>query len=920
MEFEPYPPLQAKLTAIDATVNGQQVSVEPGTTILDAMAQINQTVPTLCYSDQLEPHGACRSCLVEVEGSKPVAACHTAITAGASYQTHSPALTRYRRNLTEMIVSDHPLECLDCTANGRCELQSLAQEVGLRQSRYQAPATHDPKPDQSHPFIKLDMQKCIGCARCVRACDEVQGSFILGMAGRGYDTRVIAGNDTGMEQADCASCGQCVTECPVAALEEPGTINFGLPDQTTTTTCAYCGVGCTLDVAVKDGQVISISPNKKGSANQGHACVKGRFAHQFAQSKDRLTTPLIKDEHGKFQPASWDEALELIARRFGEVRDQHGPESFAMISSSRCTNEENFIMQKFARVVMGTNSVDNCSRVCHSPSAFGLRTALGTGAGTNSFEDVEQSDLLMIVGANPTEAHPVFGARIKQAVLAGCKLIVLDPRNTELALLADIHLPLRPGSNVAIINALQQELINEGLIDQPFIDQHSEGYAQMAAELTDCTPEWASELSGVDAELIRRTANLYGNADAAQILWGLGVTEAGHGSNAVFGLINMAVMTGNLGRPGTGACPIRGQNNVQGASDMGALPNVFSDYRPVDDPIVRDHHLRVWGVEPPTDKGLRIPDMFDAAHEGRLKAMYILAEDVAQSDPNTAHVVGALEQLDFLVVQEIFMNPTAEYADVILPGTTFLEKEGTFVNSDRRIQRVHQVIPPLAGARRDGDITNAIARQMGVNLGFDEGPDTRINPAKVMREIATLGPKWGGVSYQRLEQEGFLQWPCYDSNDPGTSIVHRDGNFLRGKALLSPTPWQEAGEIPDDQYPLMLTTGRMLFHYNVGTMTRRTDLTKLQAGQQERLRIHPKDARRYAINDGERVTVVSRRGRVEVSAEITKATNPGVLFMTFHFPESRTNILTGDAMDEFTGCPEYKVVAVELEKATDAIN
>ena len=918
MEFEPYPPLQAKLTAIEATVNGQGVSVEPGTTILDAMAQINQTVPTLCYSDQLEPHGACRSCLVEVEGSKPVAACHTAVIAGASYQTHSPALTRYRRNLTEMIVSDHPLECLDCTANGRCELQSLAQEVGLRQSRYESPATHNPVADQSHPFIKLDMEKCIGCARCVRACDEIQGSFILGMAGRGYDTRVIAGNDTGMEQSNCASCGQCVTECPVAALEEPGTINFGLPDQTTTTTCAYCGVGCMLDVAVKDGQVISITPNKQGSANQAHACVKGRFAHQFAQSKDRLTTPLIKDENGEFQPASWDEALELIARRFGEVRDQHGPESFAMISSSRCTNEENFIMQKFARVVMATNSVDNCSRVCHSPSAFGLRMALGTGAGTNSFEDVEHSDLLMIVGANPTEAHPVFGARIKQAVLAGCKLIVLDPRNTELAKLADVHLALRPGSNVAVINALQQLLISEGLIDQPFINQHSEGYTEITADLASCTPEWASEISGVDASLIRQAASLYGHADAAQILWGLGVTEAGHGSNAVFGLINMAVMTGNLGRPGTGTCPIRGQNNVQGASDMGALPNVFSDYRPVDDPIVRDHHLRVWGVEPPTNKGLRIPEMFDAVHEGRLKAMYILAEDVAQSDPNTAHVVGALEQLDFLVVQEIFMNPTAEYADVILPGVTFLEKEGTFVNSDRRIQRVRQVIPPLSAARRDGDITNAIARQMGVNLGFDDGPNTPVDPAKVMREIATLGPKWGGVTYQRLDQERFLQWPCYDSSDPGTSIVHRDGNFLRGKALLSPTPWQEAGEIPDEQYPLMLTTGRMLFHYNVGTMTRRTDLTKLQAGERETLRIHPKDARRYAIDDGDRVTVVSRRGKVTVSAEITKATNPGVLFMTFHFPESRTNILTGDAVDEFTGCPEYKVVAVQLEKTADA--
>lgn len=899
---------------LQVTIDDQTVEVPEGTTVLHAIRKAGKDVPTLCYSDKLEPYGACRVCMVEHVGKKPIASCHTPVTPGASYRTRSKFLGRLRRNIAELIVSDHPLECLDCTANGRCELQSFAQEVGLRTPRYENPRTHEPPRDDSHPFIKLEMSKCIGCARCVRACDEVQGSFILAMSGRGYDTKVIAGNDSNFETANCASCGQCVVECPVAALEEPGTRNFGLSDEVVATTCSYCGVGCSLDVHVKDESVVRITPTVTGSANRGHTCVKGRFAHQFAHADDRLKSPLIKQPDGTFREASWDEALDLIARRFGEIRDEHGAQAFAAISSSRCTNEENYLMQKFTRVVMATNSVDNCSRVCHSPSAFALGKALGTGAGTNSFQDVEVSDVLMIVGANPTEAHPVFGSRIKQAVLKGAKLIVLDPRNTELARLADVHIPLRSGSNVAVVNAIQHVLIEENLIDREFIARHAEGFAEVERELATCTPEWASEIAMVSPELIREAARLYASGKAAQILWGLGVTEAAHGSNTAFGLINMAVMTGNLGRPGTGSSPIRGQNNVQGASDVGALPNVFSDYRPVTDETARAEHRELWGVEPPTNKGLRLPDMFDAAHAGTLKAMYILAEDVAQSDPNTTHVVGALEALDFLVVQEIFMNPTAELADVVLPGTTFLEKSGTFVNSDRRIQRVRAALTPREGTRIDGDITNQIARRMGHDLGADNGPGTPIDPSKIMDEIAALSPKWRGVSYKRLEEHSFLQWPCWDEHHPGTDIVHRDGEFLRGKAMLTPTPWQPPGELPDDEFPLMLTTGRQLFHYNVGTMTRRTGVAQLDKASKERLRIHPADARRLGIASGDEVLVTSRRGAVQVEAELTKATNKGTVFMTFHFPESRTNLLISSAADEYTGCPEYKVCAVSVAK------
>ncbi|MBX3274840.1 MAG: formate dehydrogenase subunit alpha [Sandaracinaceae bacterium] len=892
-------------------VDGIEVEVEDGATLLDAARAAGAYVPTLCDSAALEPYGACRMCLVEVDGQKPRASCHTPAEAGMRVSTSSERLDRVRKTIVEMVVSDHPLDCLGCAANNRCELQSVAAKVGFREVRYEPVATHSPPRDFSHPFLKLDMDKCIACARCVRVCDELQGSFILGMAGRGFEMKVIAGNDTGFEEADCRSCGACAIECPVGAIMDRAVVEDGLPDEIVNTTCAYCGVGCSLDVHVKGARVTMIQPSPKGSANRGHACVKGRFAHEYAGAKDRLSAPLIRNDDGTFREASWDEALDLVARRLGEIRSAHGPGAFAAISSSRCTNEENYLAQKFTRVVMGTNSIDNCSRVCHSPSAFGLQKSLGTGAGTNSFEDIEHTKCVLLVGANPTEAHPVYGARIKQAVLRGAKLIVLDPRTTELAKLADLHLTLDPGSNVAVVNAMQHVVVKEGLLDEAFIAAHTEGWDEYRASLDAFTPEWAESISRVPADLIRAAARMYATSGTALILWGLGVTEAAHGTNTVFGLIDLALMTGNMGRLGTGTNPIRGQNNVQGASDVGALPNVFSDYRPVGDPIAREEHRAIWGVEPPSDKGLTIPDMFDAAHEGRLKAMWITAEDVAQSDPNTEHVVGALERLDFLVVQEIFMSETAKLAHVVLPGASFLEKDGTFVNSDRRIQRVRRAIPVRGGAKRDLDIYPLVAERMGVDLGFGSPPD----PAKVMDEIAALSPLWRGVSYARLEGDGaFLQWPCRSADDPGTAIVHEGGAFLSGKARFRAVPWQEPGETPDDEFPLYLTTGRQLFHYNVGTQTRRTKVMELDRAQGERVRIHPKDARRLAIADGERVRVVSRRGHVDVEAQVTRATKPGTVFMTFHFPETRTNLLLSSAADEHTQCPEYKVSAVRLEK------
>ncbi len=892
---------------VSVTIDGLPSQVPEGTTILEAVRLAGGDLPTLCHSRHLTPFGACRLCLVEVEGGRPVAGCHTPVRDGAVYRTRSERLTRLRRNILELIVSDHPLECLTCDANGDCELQKVVADIGLPGVRYQVPGVHRPAPDRTHPFIHLDMEKCINCARCVRVCDEVQGSFVLGMAGRGFDSRVVAGNATGLDQAGCLSCGQCALECPVGAIRDAGVI--GRPDTVVTTICVYCGVGCSLDAGIRDGRVIAIRPTPDGPANHGHACVKGRFGHGFVHAGDRLRTPLIRREDGSFREATWDEALDLVASRLGEICDTHGANGFGMISSSRCTNEENYIAQKFTRVAMATNSVDNCARVCHSPSAFALGAALGTGANTGSFEDVENADVLMLVGANPTEAHPVLGARIKQAVLKGCRLIVLDPRRTELARLADTHVALKPGGNVPAINAMQHVLLAEDLVDRDFIAACAENLEAIRESLKDQTPAWAEPLCGVPAAMLVEAARLYASAERGLILWGLGISESCQGTVAAFGLINMAVMTGNIGRPGAGAGPIRGQNNVQGACDMGALPNVFSDYRPVGDAEARAEHERVWGVPLPDHEGFKIPEMYDAARAGALKAMYVFAQDIAQSDPDTAGVAAALGNLDLLVVQDLFMTETAKMAHVVLPGSSFLEKDGTFTNSDRRVQRVRRAMEPPAGMT-DGDIINEVARRMGVDLGFG----APVVAARVMDEIARLTPKWAGIDYERLDHEGSLQWPCPDTGHPGTSIVHEGGNFLRGRARLTPTPWRPPADTVDAEYPMLLTTGRILFHYNVGTMTRRTPIARLSRAREERARLHADDAKRLGIADGERITVVSRHGRVGVAAEISDAVAPGVVYMTFHYPETRTNLLIGPEADGHTQCPEYKVTAVRVEK------
>ncbi len=895
------------MSALRININGKPVTVETGATILEATRGAKATVPTLCYDDKLEPFGACRVCMVEIgfgNGAPPkvVAACHTPVAEGMQIATDSPRVQRLRRNVVELIVSDHPLDCLTCSVNGNCELQDVAADVGVREVRYTGQRRTAEK-DYSHPYIKSDLEKCIVCSRCVRACDEMQGQFVLSIAGRGFGSRVVAGFDTGFDAADCVSCGACVATCPTGALNEPGFLKHGAPDREVKTTCSYCGVGCNFYVQVKGDRVIATRPADEAAANQGHLCVKGRFAFGFVHSPERLTTPLIK-RNGTFEEASWGEAIELVASRFKSIIERNGPKAIAGVSSSRCTNEENFVMQKFIRAVVGSNNIDCCARVCHSPTAFGMRKAFGTGAATNSFKDIEKAKLIMIIGANPTEAHPVVGARLKQAVLKGAGLIVIDPRQIELARYADVHLQLKPGTNLALFHGLAHVIVTEGLVDQTFIDGRTEGYGEYEQFIRKYTPEVVETITGVPAEQIRAAARLYATSGASAMYHGLGVTEHSQGSYGVMGLTNLAMLTGNVGREGVGVNPLRGQNNVQGAADMGAMPNLVTGYQDPTNPKVKEKFERVWHTTIETEPGYTIPEMFNAAVDGRLKAMWIVAEDMAQTDPNTRHVKAALDGLEFLVVQELFMTETAKHADVILPGASFLEKTGTFTNAERRVQLVRRVFEPLGGARTDSQIICDVARAMGYPMDYP-------HEAAIMDEIAELSPAMTGVAHHRLEGNG-LQWPVPAKGDCGTSIVHAD-RFARGKGLFTLAEYVPTRETLSEEFPLILTTGRILEHYNAGTMTRRTD--NLVLLDKDLLEISPEDAKTYSVADGNTVRVTSRRGAVTAKATVTDRMSPGTLFMTFHFPEAETNVLTSDEHDENTQCPEYKVTAVRIEKS-----
>jgi formate dehydrogenase major subunit len=899
-------------------VDGREVTVAEGTSVMRAAALAGVQVPRLCATDSLDAFGSCRVCLVEIDGRKGYpASCTTPVEQGMTVRTRSAKLDELRRNVVELYVSDHPLDCVSCSANGDCELQDVAQSLGIDSSRYGVgDSGHaDSAKDESNPYFSFDPSQCIVCYRCVRACDDIQGTFALTVGGRGFESKVMAGPTDRFMDSECVSCGACVNHCPTEALMEKTVIEQGQPERSVRTTCAYCGVGCSFHAELKGDQVLRMTPDKSGHANEGHACIKGRFAFGYATHPDRITKPMIRESiEDPWREVSWDEAFEYTASRLRAIQQKHGPDSIGGITSSRCTNEETYLVQKMVRAAFGNNNVDTCARVCHSPTGYGLKTTLGESAGTQAFNSVAHSDVIMVMGANPSDAHPVFASRLKRRLREGARLIVVDPRRIDLVngphVRADHHLALRPGSNVAFINAMAHVIVTEGLEDKAFIEERCEAepYRKwrdfIAGE--ENSPEMTERISGIPASELRAAARLFATGGNAAIYYGLGVSEHSQGSTTVMGIANLAMLTGNLGREGVGVNPLRGQNNVQGSCDMGSFPHELPGYRHISDPAVRGLFEKAWDVSLQTEPGLRIPNMFDASISGHFKGLYVQGEDLAQSDPNTHHVESALKALECLVVQDIFLNETARFAHVFLPGSSFLEKDGTFTNAERRISLVRRAIPPLAGLA-DWQVTMALSDAMGYPMDYSDS-------AAIMDEIARLTPTFAGVSHEKIERLGSLQWPCNDEAPEGTPTMHVD-EFVRGKGYFAITGFVPTDERATRRYPLLMTTGRILSQYNVGAQTRRTANSEFYS--EDVLEIHPFDAEERGIRQGDWCGVTSRAGDTVLRAELTERVQPGVVYTTFHFPASGANVITTDNSDWATNCPEYKVTAVQAARVSE---
>lgn len=839
---------------MNLTINGHVVAAEPGETVYAAAHKAGISIPSLCLSHHLAPFGSCRLCLCEIEGqSGTPASCTTPVRPNMVVRTESEELSRHRHNIVELYLSEQP----DGESSG--PLHELAVAHGVDRVRYPDGGHRKkraPVRDDSNPFFTFDNRICISCARCVRACEEIQGTNALTMVGRGFWTMPVAGigplsgEAGGYATSNCVSCGACVKECPTGALSENTVLRQGHPAHTVRTTCAYCGVGCAFEAGVRDGQVVQMLPADDGPSNLGHACMKGRFGWTYITAEDRLRAPLLR-EGNRWKEISWDAALEYVAREFSRIKTAHGLDSLATISSSRGTNEENYLFGKFMRCVIGTNHIDNCARVCHSATVTGMMETLGASAATNSIEDLDLAKVIMVVGANPMESHPVVGARIKRAHRRGVPLIVIDPRRTELARLADLHLQLEPGTNVALLNGMGHVIVQEHLVDQQFVRERTEGLVEWMKAVADCTPGKTEQVTGVPVHLIREAARRYASSGASLCMHGLGVTEHRWGSHGVIALVNLALATGNIGRPGTGINPLRGQNNVQGASDVGCLPTYFAGYQSLDDPELSARHQFITGRPLPAKRGMKTPDMWDAALDGRLQALWIIGYDVAQTDPNLKKVHAALRQVECLVVQDLFMSETAKFAHLVLPGASFLEKDGTFTNLERRIQRIRKAVDPPQGVLPDWRVVCEVSNRMGY-------PMTYAHPSEIMDEIARLTPMFAGVSYDRLDDHAGLQWPIPDGAHEGTPLMHRD-TFSKGKAHFVAVDYLPPGEVAGEEYPFVLTTGRILQHYNCGSQTRRTDILALVDA--DVLEMHPLDMEQLHLTEGAIVRLVSARGK-----------------------------------------------------------
>ncbi len=912
-DFDYGTPPSASKTSVTLEIDGVSVTVPAGTSVMRAAAEAGINVPKLCATDCLESFGSCRMCMVEIEGRKGYpASCTTPAEAGMKVKTETPKLAEMRRGLMELYISDHPLDCLTCPTNGDCELQDMAGVVGLREVRYGSEGKNHLKDvkDESSPYFSYDPSKCIVCNRCVRACEEIQGTFALTVDGRGFNSRIAVSQNESFMGSECVSCGACVDACPTATLMEKNVTRRGRGEHSIVTTCAYCAVGCSFKAEMKGTQVVRMVPNKDGHANHGHSCVKGRFAWGYATHHERILKPMIRKKiTDPWQQVTWEEALSYAASEFRRIQNTYGNDSIGGITSSRCTNEETYLVQKLVRAAFGNNNVDNCARVCHSPTGFGLKQTLGESAGTQTFDSVMKSDVIMVIGANPAAAHPVFASRIKRRLREGAKLIVVDPRATEMVksphVQAEYHLKLRPGTNVALITALAHVIVTEGLCDEAYVaercDEQSFADWKEFVSREENSPEAMAPITGVAAEDMREAARLYAKAPNGAIYYGLGVTEHSQGSTMVMGIANLAMATGNVGREGVGVNPLRGQNNVQGCCDMGSFPHELPGYRHVSDSTVRMRFEHAWGVILNPEPGLRIPNMLDAALDGSFMGLYCEGEDIVQSDPDTQHVSAALRAMECIVVQDLFLNETAKYAHVFLPGSSFLEKDGTFTNAERRISRVRKVMPPKAG-KSDWEVTVALANALGYPMMYD-------HPSDIMAEIASLTPSFHGVTYEKLDKLGSIQWPCNNAAPEGTPIMHVD-HFVRGKGKFINTQYVPTDEKVTPKYPLILTTGRVLSQYNVGAQTRRTDNSKWHP--EDRLEINPRDAEERGIKENDWVGIKSRAGHTTLRATITERVQPGVVYTTFHFPESGANVITTKNSDWATNCPEYKVTAVQV--------
>ena len=889
---------------ISLSLNGLQVTGKPGTTILELAQQNDISIPTLCHDPHLNPAGACRVCLVENEANGALlASCVTPIAPGMVINTESPKAIEARRTVVELLLASHPDACIICDEGSHCELGKIASDLGIAEVRF-SPMRHYYPIEDTNPFIERDLTKCILCGKCIRGCQELQEVGAIDYAYRGFDSIPATSLEVPLQQSPCIFCGLCVTLCPTGALSAKMRKDKGRETRHVRTICPYCGCGCGIYLDIRDQEVIGVSADGDNAVNNICLCVKGSFGYDFINHKDRLTKPLVR-RNGSLEEASWDEALDLVAGKLQKIKEKSGADSIACLSSAKVTNEENYLMQKFARAVVGTNNIDHCARLCHSSTVAGLASSYGSGAMTNSIAEIEDADVILVTGSNTTETHPIISIRVKRAVRKGAKLIVVDPRKIDLTKYATLWLSQNPGTDVAWINGMMHVIIEEGLWDEDYVKTRTENFEALRETVKKYTPDFVESITGIPKDDLIEAARIYASGQKATILFAMGITQHTTGTDNVKSIANLAMLCGNVGIESGGVNPLRGQNNVQGACDMGALPNVFPGYQSVGDQALVSKFETAWGRELPSNPGLTVVEMMKAAEEGKIRAMYIMGENPMLSDPDLKHVEAALEKLVFLVVQDIFLTETAKLADVVLPGVTFAEKDGTFTNTERKVQRIRQAINPVGDARPDWQIICQLASRMGYEMNYH-------HPSQIMEEIAELTPSYGGMYYDRLDSGG-LQWPCPDREHPGTRYLHKD-RFTRGLGLFQAVEYIPPAETPDEDYPYVLTTGRVYYHYHTGSMTRRCQgLDEIYP--EALVEINPSDAKELGVEDGAKVKVTSRRGEVEVKAQVTERVPKGTIFMSFHFGEAAANVLTNPALDPVSKIPEYKVCAVRVEKA-----